>query len=97
MEDAAASHLQLMGRLSAEQMRRIQDFELRIYAAQQVSDKGGALDTLGASGGPAKLRDSQPGALGSIGVLCQLEAEAEYRSILEKWLPGFAATPSLDA
>ncbi|WP_250003002.1 AarF/ABC1/UbiB kinase family protein [Actinoplanes sp. M2I2] len=28
--------------------------------------------------------------LGSIGVLSQLEAEAPYRSILEKWLPGFA-------
>ncbi|GIE83807.1 ABC1 kinase family protein [Actinoplanes regularis] len=28
--------------------------------------------------------------LGSIGVLCQLEAEAAYREILEKWLPGFA-------
>ncbi|MDY7084915.1 MAG: AarF/ABC1/UbiB kinase family protein [Actinomycetota bacterium] len=28
--------------------------------------------------------------LGSIGVLCQLEAEAPYRGILEKWLPGFA-------
>jgi predicted unusual protein kinase regulating ubiquinone biosynthesis (AarF/ABC1/UbiB family) len=28
--------------------------------------------------------------LGSIGVLCQLEAEAPYRSILERWLPGFA-------
>ncbi len=28
--------------------------------------------------------------LGSIGVLCQLEAEAPYREILEKWLPGFA-------
>jgi hypothetical protein len=23
-------------------------------------------------------------------VLCQLEARAPYRSILEKWLPGFA-------
>jgi hypothetical protein len=68
MEDAAASHLQLMGRLSADQRTRIQDFELRIYAAQQVSNAAGALDALGASGGPAKLRDSQPGALGSIGV-----------------------------
>jgi predicted unusual protein kinase regulating ubiquinone biosynthesis (AarF/ABC1/UbiB family) len=29
--------------------------------------------------------------LGSIGVLCQLEARAPYRSILEQWLPGFAA------
>jgi predicted unusual protein kinase regulating ubiquinone biosynthesis (AarF/ABC1/UbiB family) len=28
--------------------------------------------------------------LGSIGVLCQLEAKAPYRSILERWLPGFA-------
>jgi predicted unusual protein kinase regulating ubiquinone biosynthesis (AarF/ABC1/UbiB family) len=28
--------------------------------------------------------------LGSIGVLCQLEAEAPYRSIVERWLPGFA-------
>jgi predicted unusual protein kinase regulating ubiquinone biosynthesis (AarF/ABC1/UbiB family) len=29
--------------------------------------------------------------LGSIGVLCQLEARARYRSVLERWLPGFAA------
>jgi predicted unusual protein kinase regulating ubiquinone biosynthesis (AarF/ABC1/UbiB family) len=28
--------------------------------------------------------------LGSIGVLCQLEAKAHYRAILEQWLPGFA-------
>lgn len=28
--------------------------------------------------------------LGSIGVLCQLEARAGYRGILERWLPGFA-------
>jgi predicted unusual protein kinase regulating ubiquinone biosynthesis (AarF/ABC1/UbiB family) len=28
--------------------------------------------------------------LGSIGVLCQLEARARYRSVLERWLPGFA-------
>jgi predicted unusual protein kinase regulating ubiquinone biosynthesis (AarF/ABC1/UbiB family) len=28
--------------------------------------------------------------LGSIGVLCQLEAKAPYRAILQKWLPGFA-------
>jgi predicted unusual protein kinase regulating ubiquinone biosynthesis (AarF/ABC1/UbiB family) len=34
--------------------------------------------------------------LGSIGVLCQLEARARYRGVVEKWLPGFAeptATP----
>jgi predicted unusual protein kinase regulating ubiquinone biosynthesis (AarF/ABC1/UbiB family) len=28
--------------------------------------------------------------LGSIGVLCQLEAKAPYRAILSQWLPGFA-------
>ncbi|GIF10758.1 ABC1 kinase family protein [Actinoplanes teichomyceticus] len=28
--------------------------------------------------------------LGSIGVLCQLEAEAGYREILQRWLPGFS-------
>lgn len=31
--------------------------------------------------------------LGSIGVLCQLEAEAPYREIMQRWLPGFATTP----
>jgi predicted unusual protein kinase regulating ubiquinone biosynthesis (AarF/ABC1/UbiB family) len=33
--------------------------------------------------------------LGSIGVLCQLQARAGYRTILERWLPGFAGDPSL--
>ena len=28
--------------------------------------------------------------LGSIGVLCQLEASARYRGVVERWLPGFA-------
>ncbi|WP_203963245.1 ABC1 kinase family protein [Actinocatenispora thailandica] len=28
--------------------------------------------------------------LGSIGVLCQLNAKAGYRAVLERWLPGFA-------
>jgi predicted unusual protein kinase regulating ubiquinone biosynthesis (AarF/ABC1/UbiB family) len=32
--------------------------------------------------------------LGSIGVLCQLEARAGYRAILQRWLPGFARPPS---
>ncbi|MEV0131493.1 AarF/ABC1/UbiB kinase family protein [Dactylosporangium sp. NPDC050688] len=33
--------------------------------------------------------------LGSIGVLCQLEAEAPYREIIEQWLPGFAEPKDL--
>ncbi|MFM5930536.1 MAG: hypothetical protein ACKOPQ_06480 [Novosphingobium sp.] len=67
MADAAASHLQLMGRLSEKQQAAIADFEMRLHTAQQISREGGALDSLGAQGGPAKLRDSQPGALGSMG------------------------------
>jgi hypothetical protein len=31
--------------------------------------------------------------LGSIGVLCQLEANAPYRRIVEQWLPGFGPEP----
>jgi predicted unusual protein kinase regulating ubiquinone biosynthesis (AarF/ABC1/UbiB family) len=34
--------------------------------------------------------------LGSIGVLCQLEARASYRSIVERWQPGFAPEPAND-
>jgi hypothetical protein len=33
--------------------------------------------------------------LGSIGVLCQLEARAPYRSVVERWLPGFAPDSEL--
>jgi predicted unusual protein kinase regulating ubiquinone biosynthesis (AarF/ABC1/UbiB family) len=33
--------------------------------------------------------------LGSIGVLCQLEAKAPYQAILQRWLPGFAPVPEL--
>jgi predicted unusual protein kinase regulating ubiquinone biosynthesis (AarF/ABC1/UbiB family) len=29
--------------------------------------------------------------IGSIGVLCQLDAAGDYRSVLEQWLPGFTA------
>lgn len=28
--------------------------------------------------------------IGSIGVLCQLDAEADYRGVVERWLPGFS-------
>jgi hypothetical protein len=28
--------------------------------------------------------------IGSIGVLCQLDAAGDFRSVLEEWLPGFA-------
>lgn len=67
MEDAAGGHLSFAGKLSPGQIARITEFEQRLFVAQQADKIGGALDTLGAQGGPAKLRDSEPGALGSIG------------------------------
>lgn len=68
MEDAARTHLQMMGPLPAETVARMRAFELSLFTAQQQSSTGGGLDTLGAQGGPAMLRDSPAGALGSIGV-----------------------------
>lgn len=68
MEDAARSHLQMMGQLSPDAVARIRAFELSLYTAQQTGGHGAALDSLGATGGPATLRDSPAGALGSIGV-----------------------------
>ena len=68
MEDAASGHLEFKGRLSKQQIARITDFETRVYTAQQSSTKAGALGSMGAEGGPAKLKNSQPGALGSIGI-----------------------------
>jgi hypothetical protein len=66
MDDASTTHLEF-DRLTPAQIDRIAEFEKRIYAAQQVSKVGGRVDTLGAKGGPAHLRDSEPGQLGSIG------------------------------
>jgi hypothetical protein len=68
MEDAAASHMQLMGRLAPEAIQTIRAFEMSLFTAQQLGAHGTALDSMGATGGPATLRDSQAGALGSIGV-----------------------------
>lgn len=67
MEDAAVSHLQMLRGLSPRQIAQLRDFELRIFAAQQDGPHATQLDVGGAEGGPAKLRDSEPGALGSIG------------------------------
>ena len=67
MSDAAATHLQAMGPLTPAQIARIEAFERSIYTAQQISRQGGAVDEAGARGGPARLRDGSPGALGSIG------------------------------
>ena len=64
MREAGQAHLQMAGALSRAQIAQIEDFEQRIYAAQQVDADGGALDGGGAAGGPAKLKASEPGRLG---------------------------------
>src|SRR5690606_2421601 len=69
-------HLEFKGRLSPEDIARITDFEQRVYAAQQTSRVGGDLDTGGATGGPATLRDSPAGRLGSQGVPVWSEVNA---------------------
>lgn len=73
MIDASSTHLGMLNALSANQKRRIQDFEMRLYAAQQ-SGQGGNVDD-GAEGGPKTLRDSSSGELGSIGVPVWAEFE----------------------
>ncbi|WP_262503875.1 hypothetical protein [Sphingosinithalassobacter sp. CS137] len=79
MRDAAATHLQLLAQMDAGERDRIEEFILRVYAAQQFSSAGGALDAGGAEGGPRKLADSEPGQLGSIGTPLWSEFEAWER------------------
>jgi cytochrome c peroxidase len=76
MRDAAATHLEFTKRLSARDMRRIVDFEGRVYAAQQFHVAGGMLDDAGSLGGPQHLAKSEAGQLGSIGKPVWSEFEA---------------------
>ena len=75
MEDAAQTHLAFLERLSEDQREQIRDFEMRVFTAQQ-SGAGGEANAAGAKGGPAALRDSKAGALGSVGTPVWSEFEA---------------------
>ena len=68
MREAGQTHLEMARALSPAQIAQIADFEQRLYAAQQADHLGGALDAGGAQGGPATLKASDPGRLGSQGV-----------------------------
>ena len=68
MEDASRSHQEFLERMDPEDIKRIQAFELSVFTAQQRAGPGVELDSLGALGGPATLRDSEAGALGSQGI-----------------------------
>ncbi len=67
MQDAGKTHLELVEPLNDEQVQQINDFILKVYAAQTSSKVGGSLSAAGALGGPELLRDSKAGQLGSIG------------------------------
>ena len=66
----------LLKNLDDADMRRIVDFEGRVFAAQQRDRVGRATNAEGAGGGPKVLMDSQPGQLGSIGRAVWSEFEA---------------------
>jgi hypothetical protein len=65
--DASRTHLEFAREFDKADIDRLVDFEMRVFSAQQRGPHGGALDALGAAGGPATLMNSEPGKLGSIG------------------------------
>jgi hypothetical protein len=83
MEDAAHGHLQYAKALSPAQLARITDFEMRVYAAQQSSAKGGALDSMGArrAGQAAILAPRRAGQPGRAGVerICRVGEDQRGR------------------
>jgi hypothetical protein len=90
MRDAAGAHLGFLKNLSKRDIARIIDFERRIYAAQQIDAKGGALDGDGAMGGTRTLQVSQAGRLGSDGgipVWSEFEAWEKTPAAVKAKLP----------
>jgi cytochrome c peroxidase len=75
MADAAATHLRMAKDLSAEQIKAITDFEMRVYTAQQRS-RFGPVDADGAEGGTAMLVNSPAGRLNG----AAYPVWAEYRA-----------------
>jgi hypothetical protein len=59
MQDAAHTHMEMLQGLSPEQMRRIEDFELRVYVAQTYSKQGGSLEGGPKALGVAAMRDGR--------------------------------------
>jgi hypothetical protein len=66
-QSAAHAHMEVVAPLTAEQLERIRDFELQLYAAQAFSDGAGALDDPdGPSGlGPRAMATGNDGVLGN--------------------------------
>jgi hypothetical protein len=94
MRDAAGTHLAFLKNMDAADIARIQDFERRIYVAQQEDRQGGALDGDDAKGGPRTLQVSPPGRLGSQGTPVWSEFEAWEKApdtIKATWTPAVRA------
>jgi hypothetical protein len=66
-QSAAYSHMEVTQPLTPEQLERIEDFELQLYAAQRWSTLGGALDEAGGPSGfgPQNLAMGRDGVLGN--------------------------------
>ncbi|HEX6870533.1 MAG TPA: AarF/ABC1/UbiB kinase family protein [Micromonosporaceae bacterium] len=63
---------------------------LRAEAARLASPRGQAFQLSRNLNLPASYMMIHRVTLGSIGVLCQLEARAGYRQVVQRWLPGFS-------
>lgn len=67
MQDAATTHMEMIGAMDEAEKARVEDFILGVFTAQQHSWAGGDLDDSGAEGGPLTLANSEPGQLGTYG------------------------------
>lgn len=65
--DAGATHLEMISRLSDEELKQIEAFERSIYVAQGYSHQAGELSGPGTPPGlgPEAMRDGAPGELGN--------------------------------
>lgn len=63
---------------------------LRAEASRLANPRGPAFQLSRSLNLPPSYMMIHRVTLGSIGVLCQLEARAHYRGVVERWLPGFA-------
>jgi hypothetical protein len=59
MSDAATTHMQIVQRLTPDQMRLIEDFEKRVYVAQTFSREAGSLEGGPKALGIAAMRDGR--------------------------------------
>ena len=84
--------LPMLAPIAAEEFRFTRAW-LRAEAARLGSPKSPAFQLSRQLNLPPSYLLIHRVTLGSIGVLCQLEARAPYRSIVERWLPGFAPVP----